>query len=87
MALITSAQCATRPSNGPNHLRLCALQHMTLPVMFDGASSFADVHYTIAGWYRTPDSLELLTSVGDSISIVSVQQLFFLCISPHFHRC
>eukprot|EP01052_Picozoa_sp_SAG31_P026499 SAG31_NODE_2405_length_5763_cov_4.872881_1_plen_809_part_10 len=45
------------------------IQHMTIPVLFDEASDFADVHYTIAGWYRTSDSLQLLTSVGDTISI------------------
>jgi hypothetical protein len=45
------------------------IKHMTLPVQIEGTSEFMDAHYAIAGWYRTSDSLKLLTSVGDTISI------------------
>ena len=45
------------------------MRHVTVPVMFDDAGDFADIHYTLAGWYRTADGLELLTSVGDRIVI------------------
>ena len=45
------------------------IKHMTLPVQIEGSSDFMDAHYAIAGWYRTSDSLNLLTSVGDTITI------------------
>ena len=45
------------------------IKMMTLPVQMEGTSDFMDAHYTIAGWYRTADSLHLLTSVGDTILI------------------